>query len=288
MRQKKDDLEKEKADRTKEMLQSEANKTIAEKLKECNGSKKEKEKEIEALKKQVSEYDVKMANMISRTMEEERKSIQLCEYLEMVKKVNKELELKLVEKDKGETQLQNSKLTPEMHDVEPSDTNDINKIEWIKEDDDQKKMHNSGYPKTCNEFKDEPGVSDKQKDRGSDTKAKTANRSSSPDEKTDRHKNTDTVFNDRGKKSIYIEKPGKTEDVRYNNRTKKTSYNERPRSREDLIEKQRLNKLQNATSPDWDNTFAELRNRAGKSDKQKEVTEQNCAGTYKIVTYTFL
>ena len=51
-------------------MNEEANKAIAEKLKECNNTKKEKDREIEGLKKKVSEYDIKMANMISRTMEE--------------------------------------------------------------------------------------------------------------------------------------------------------------------------------------------------------------------------
>ena len=59
----------------------------------CRQILSEKNQEIESLKENANVYDAKLKNLLSDVMSKEKINMQLCDYLSMVKKVNKELEL---------------------------------------------------------------------------------------------------------------------------------------------------------------------------------------------------
>ncbi len=96
IRDKRAEWEKEKKEKSKEIMEAEAVKSISEQLKKRQKEMKNKEEEIVSLKEQISAFDLRVANMMAHTLEEERKSQHLCEHLDMIKSVNKQLELKIV------------------------------------------------------------------------------------------------------------------------------------------------------------------------------------------------
>ena len=61
----------------------------------CKNKIQEKEGEIVKLKEQISSYDTRNRNLLTDIMSKERTNLQLCDYLETVKEINKKLEMSL-------------------------------------------------------------------------------------------------------------------------------------------------------------------------------------------------